>query len=175
MNTNYELNAYRSHELNIQMRTSSGDVINMNFENSQALAMSAQQNEQGSLASFSFASLQQYQFQIDSNGIDEQDQKEIEAFMEIAKPYIDNFMQELSDDQQTTPLNRISDQILREMDPLKNMNPASQEYAKNDIVALFDDSLKLFKQTQKLFDESQKLLDNILKGFDTEFEKLLYA
>jgi hypothetical protein len=175
MNTSYELSAYQSHELNIQMRTSSGDVITMDFENTKELALSAQKNQKGESGAFSFASLQQYQFSVQSNGIDAQDQKEIEAFMEIAKPYIDNFMQELADDQQKTPLNQIADLVEKSMQPLKALQSDAQNSAKNDLVSLFDNSLKQFEQSEKLIDESQKLLDRILKGFENDFESLLYA
>ena len=51
----------------------------------------------------------------DSNGIDAQDKEEIAAFMEIAKPYIDRFMEEVSGDQQSTPLNKFADSITSAM------------------------------------------------------------
>ena len=175
MNTSYELGAYRSHELSIQMRTSSGDIINMDFQNTQELSLSAHQNNNKNEASFSFASLQQYRFEMQSNGIDAQDQKEIEAFMEIAKPYIDNFMQELSQDRQSTPLNHVSDLITRDMQPLKSMPETSQNHAKNGIVKLFDNALKQIEQSQKIFDESQKLLDKVLENFDNTLPELFYA
>ncbi len=77
------------------MRTSSGDIINMDFSNAQALSMEQSQQDSTKSSSFSFASMQSYRFHMESNGIDKQDKKEIEAFMEIAQPYIDNFMKEL--------------------------------------------------------------------------------
>jgi hypothetical protein len=157
------------------MKTSSGDVINLDFENTKELALNSQKNEKGESASFEFASLQQYQFSMESNGIDEQDKKEIAAFMEIAKPYIEDFMKEIEEDNQKTPLNQISDLINQSMEPLKSLEFDSQQSAKNDIVKLFDDTLKMFEQSQKLIDESQKLLDKILEGFDKDFESMLYA
>lgn len=175
MNTSYELNAYRSHELSIQMKTSSGDVINLDFENTQELALAGEKNSKSESAAFSFSSLQQYQFSMQSNGIDAQDKKEIAAFMEIAKPYIENFMKEVSDQEQKTPLNQIADLVDKAMEPMKALQSESKENAKHDLVKLFDDSLKTFQQSQNLIDESQKLLDKILKGFDKEFETFLYA
>jgi len=175
MNTSYELNAYHSHELSIQMKTSSGDVINLGFENTQELALSGQKNAKSERVAFSFSSLQQYQFSMQSNGIDAQDKKEIAAFMEIAKPYIENFMKEVSDQEQKTPLNQIADLVDKAMEPMKTLKPQSKDNAKHDLVKLFDDTLKTFEQSQNLIDESQKLLDKILKGFDKEFKSMLYA
>ncbi len=176
MNTSYELNAYRSHTLDIQMRTSSGDVINLGFENTQELALSAQKDGKNENASFSFSSLQKYQFEMQtSNGIDEQDKKEIAAFMEIAKPYIENFMQEVSDQEQKTPLNQISDLLEKTMQPIKDMAYDTKQQGKTDLVKLFDDTLKMFEQSEKLINESQKFLDKLLGNFDKDFEVLLYA
>ncbi len=175
MNTTYDLNAYRSHELNIKMKTSSGDVINLDFENTQELALSSRENEKERSGSFEFSSLQKYQFSVKGNGIDEQDKKEIAAFMKVAQPYIDNFMKEVSDQQQKTPLNQISDMIEKSMEPIKALSQDGKEHGKNELVKLFDNSLKQFKQSQKLIDESQKLLDKILKGFDKDFQSLIYA
>ena len=90
MNSLNSLNAYKSHDLNIMMKTSSGDVINMDFSNQQALSMSQKQNGNSSETNLSFASLQAFSFSVQSNGIDDQDKKEIEGFMKIAQPYIDN-------------------------------------------------------------------------------------
>lgn len=175
MNTSYERNAYHSHELSIQMKTSSGDVINLGFENTQELALSGQKNAKSERAEFSFSSLQQYHFSMQSNGIDAQDKKEIAAFMKIAKPYIEKFMKEVSDQEQKTPLNQIADLVDKAMEPMKALKSQSKESAKHDLVKLFDNTLKTFEQSQNLIDESQKLLDKILKGFDKEFEAFLYA
>jgi hypothetical protein len=60
------------------------------------------------------------------------------------------------------------------MEPLKDLSEDTKAEAKNSFVKLFDDSLKLFEQSQKLIDESQKLLDKIIKGYDNDFEQLLY-
>jgi post-segregation antitoxin (ccd killing protein) len=66
MNTSYGLDAYRSHDLNISMRTSSGDVIKMDFSNKQAGSFSQTKNANGISTSASFSSMQSFQFSIDS-------------------------------------------------------------------------------------------------------------
>jgi len=57
MNTQYSLSAYRSHDLSIEMRTSSGDVISMDFQNETALKLQHANNKDGSQTDFSFASM----------------------------------------------------------------------------------------------------------------------
>ncbi len=168
------LEAYRSHDLNIQMRTSSGDTISLDFSNEQSLSMQQTKDGNRSSSSLSFSSMQSFQFQIESNGIDAQDKKEIDAFMKIAQPYIDNFMKELSDGNQTTPLNKITKALDDIFSPLKLKSQNHQNHAKNEIVKSFDKAASQIDQFDKILKESQKLLENILKSFD-KLEQNLYA
>lgn len=174
LNSYSALNAYRSHDLNIQMRTSSGDVINMDFSNSQSLSYESSRHAGSRSENFSFASMQSYQFHMESNGIDAQDKKEIEAFMKIAQPFIDNFMQELSGGEQHTPLNQVVKSVSDLFGPLADRSQHTKNYAKNGIVSLMDNALKQVDQHQQLLDESQKLLDKILQRME-RFEEMLYA
>ena len=120
MNTSYGLDAYRSHDLNIAMRTSSGDVIRMDFANEQSASMSHSQNKNSSQTSMSFSSMQSFQFSIKSNGIDAQDQKEIDEFMKTAQPFIDNFLKELQDDAPGTPVTKLAHDIASLFEPAVN-------------------------------------------------------
>ena len=189
MNTLNSLNAYQSHDLSIMMKTSSGDVINLDMSNSSALSYKNQQDENGSKTEFSFASNQNFQFKVDSNGIDAQDKKEIEAFLEIAQPYIDNFMSELSEDQQKSPLNNIAQSISQLIAPAKEENEAYRSQTKESLVNTFDKSLDKFRPQarehdskthsssalDKLFEQSQKLLEKVLEDFNKAQELLLYG
>ena len=105
------LNAYRSHELSIDMKTSSGDTLSLNFENTQELSLDSRQSDASKESSFSFSSMQAFSFKLDSNGISEQDQKEIDTFMKKAQPYIDKFMKELEDQTQNSPINKVASDI----------------------------------------------------------------
>jgi hypothetical protein len=174
MDTSYALNAFRSHDLSIEMRTSSGDIINIDMSNRQELSMQAEKNSSGESGSFSFASMQSFSFSVDSNGIDAQDKKEIAAFMEIAQPYIDRFMKELGDGEQQTPINKIADKIASIFSPAKGRGEAVENLAKKSIVEVFDNAISQIKQFEELLDESEKLLKKSLELFDRG-EKLLYA
>ena len=108
VNSSYTLDAYKSHDLSIAMRTSSGDTINMDFSNKSALSLKYEQNQDSSSGTLSFASMQSFDFSMQSNGIDAQDKKEIDAFMKIAQPYIDSFLKELGEDAPQSPINKIA-------------------------------------------------------------------
>jgi len=166
------LNAYRSHELSIDMKTSSGDTLSLNFENTQELSLASHQNDTSKETNFSFSSMQAFSFKLDSNGISEQDQKEIDAFMKKAQPYIDKFMKELEDQNQNSPINKVASDVTKLMGDLKNRDENVKNNTKKGIVDIFDNTLKNVKTNEKMIDEAQKLLQKILDGFDKILEPL---
>ncbi len=174
MNTSYSLDAYRTHDLNIMMKTSSGDVINMDFANKQELSLSQKQSDDASQSTLSFSSMQSFQFSMSGNGIDQQDQKEIKEFMKIAQPFIDDFMKELDQETPTSPASKVAKEIADIFAPLKEKESDTKAVAKNSIVEMFDNSLKQMKNKEKIFDEAQSFLERTLREFDG-FNKFLYA
>lgn len=170
----YALDAYRSRELNIDMRTSSGDHITLDFSNRQSLSLQSQRGAGGSESRFSFSAMEAFSFSVESNGISEQDQKEIAAFMEIARPYIEEYFAELQGGGRNTPRNEVARSVAAVFDPLKGNGNAVENYAKQGIVSLFDDAAKMIRNFETLLDEAQKLLQKTLDDFDRE-TALLYA
>ena len=179
----YEANNYYSHNLNIAMRTSSGDVVKMDFSNRNSSSLSYdKKNSLGSLSA-SFSSMQSFQFSIDSNGIDAQDKKEIDTFMKRAQPLIDKFLQEFNKDAPNTPVTKLAKQIVTAFGSQIHDNKKKDNYIKTNIVKTFDKSLQNFKYPKHLpvsksiediFKEAQKLLEKTLKEFDNP-NKELYA
>ncbi len=174
MNTSYSLDAYRAHDLNIMMKTSSGDVINLDFANKQELSMSHKESNGSTQDSLSFASMQSFQFSMTGNGIDKQDQKEIKEFMKIAQPFIDDFMKELDQGTPKSPVNKIAKEIADIFAPMKEKDSDTQALTKNSIVEMFDNSMKEMKNIDKIFKETEKLLEKTLREFD-DFNKFMYA
>lgn len=183
MNSSYGLNAYRSHDLNIAMQTSSGDVIKMDFTNEQSTSLNYSKDENSSKTLANFSSMQSFQFSIQSNGIDAQDQKEIDAFMKQAKPQIDAFLKELSQDAPHTPVTKTAHDIVALFDPSRPRNEDGKNAIKTNIVKMFDKAINRFpapkldspeETIKKILDETQKLLEKTLKEFDN-FGKNIYA
>lgn len=172
MTTATSYDAYRSHELAISMKTSSGDTLSLNFANEQSLSFNEKTTSDSKEQSFSFASMQAFSFTIDSNGISEQDQKEINAFMKKAQPYINKFMKELEDQNQTSPINKVASDITKLIGNLKSSDENVKNHAKKAVVDLFDNAVKEIKTTEKMLDEAQKLMQKIIDGFDKLFEPI---
>lgn len=179
MNTSYAYNSYLSHDLNIFMRTSSGDEIKLDFANQQSSSISYQQDSNGSSSSMTFSSMQSFSFNINSNGIDTQDKKEIDAFMKIAQPYIDNFLSKLDQDAPKSPVNTIARQISDIFSPMKDKDENTKNLVKINIVDGFDKGIKKLNLSEadaltKIFKEAEKLLEKTLYEF-SKLSKELYA
>jgi hypothetical protein len=177
MNTSYALDGYRAHDLNIAMKTSSGDVITMDFANRQSLSLSSEQNEKGSKSSLSFSSMQSFAFSIEGNGIDAQDEKEIKEFMKIAQPFIDDFLKELQQDAPQTPVTKLAQKVASIFEPSKQRDENAKNHVKSNMVEMFDNSLAKIdnsKMMDKIFADAQKLLEKTLQAFDN-FNKEIYA
>jgi len=172
MTTATSYDAYRSHELNIQMKTSSGDTLSLNFTNEQSLSLNEKTTDESKEQSFSFASMQAFSFNLDSNGISEQDQKEINAFMKKAQPYINKFMKELEKENQTSPINKVASDVTKLIGNLKNSDENVKNHAKKGVVDMFDNTVKETKTTEKMIEEAQKLMQKIIDGFDKMFEPI---
>ncbi|MDD3059682.1 MAG: hypothetical protein PHW94_01900 [Sulfurimonas sp.] len=177
METSYKLDSYRTHDLNIMMKTSSGDVIKMDFANANTSSLEYKKNDTSAQASMSFSSMQSFNFSVAGNGLDKQDQKEIKEFMKIAQPFIDDFIKELQQDAPQTPVTKIAQQIASIFEPQKPRDEEAKGAIKHNIVKLFDNSIARLDPSQmmdKIFKESQNLLEQALKAFEN-FDKEVYA
>jgi hypothetical protein len=162
----------------MQMKTSSGDTLSLNFENTKSLSLSEKSSQNTKESSFSFSSTQAFSFELNTNGITEQDQKEIDAFMKKAQPYIDQFMKELSDGEQKSPVNKIASDVIKALGDLKNSDENVKNNTKKGLVDLFDNALKQTTPQKneldmsKIISEAEKFLKKILEGFDKTFEPI---
>lgn len=192
MNTSYSMDAYRAHDLSISMKTSSGDTISMDFANHKSASMQHKENQNGSQSSMSFSSMQSFEFKVETNGIDAQDQKEIDAFMKQAQPFIDDFLKELQEDAPKSPVTQLAQTIAGIFEPNRDRNENQKNHVKSNIVEMFDNSMQKLKHPpkdekvdkpealdmeklmDKIFKDAQKLLEKTLKEFD-QVNKSLYA
>ena len=179
----YEQTNFYAHDLNITMQTSSGDRITMDFANHKNSSLSYTKDAKGESASMQFSSMQSFQFTIDSNGIDAQDKKEVDAFMKKAKPFIDKFLKELRQDAPGTPVTLAAKQIAAAFEPNAQNTPQKNSRIKTNIVKAFDEAFKQLpppkedinaKSLEQIFKDAQKLLEKTLKEFDG-FGKNIYA
>jgi len=116
--------------------------------------------------------MQAFSFNLDSNGISEQDQNEINVFMKKAQPYIDKFIKELEDQNQTSPVNKVASDVTKHIGNLKYSDENVKNQAKKGVVDLFDNAVIETKSTEKMIQEAQKLMQKIIDRFDKIFEPI---
>ena len=183
MNTSYSYDAYRAHDLNIAMRTSSGDEIKLDFANHKSTSLSHTEGNDGSSTTMKFSSMQSFRYSIDSNGIDAQDKKEIAAFMKEAQPLIDKFIAEFESDAPGTPVTQMAKQINDIFAPMKEKNDDTKNLVKTNLAEMFDRGINKLeipdnsnKQDimEKIFEDAKKLFEKTLSEFD-KLNKELYA
>jgi len=172
-----------AHDLNITMKTSSGDTIKMDFSNQQSSSFNKSKDENGIQTNMSFSSMQSFQFSIEGNGIDKQDQKEIDAYMKIAQPQIDSFLKEFEDVAPSSPVSKMAHEIASIFEPSKERDENTKNYIKTNIVEMFDRSTQKLKNSQKvttqdmiekILEDAKVLLEKTLDTFD-DFNKKVYA
>ena len=176
MNVNTALSAYSQHSLSIDIKTSSGDIIELDFNNEKSLDYSS--NEEGK--SFSFSSLESFSYSYEGNGIDAQDRKEIDAFLEIAQPNIDKFMQGLNEGSSLKePINKLTSDITNIFAPIKdkadnNLLNLVKEGLVNGVDKALAKEINPFEQTQEVLSHAQRFLEQMMKHLD-KAEELLYV
>jgi len=177
MNTAYGVNAYMAHDLNMSMRTSSGDEITLDFKNHKSASYLYNKTNSGEKGNIRFSSMHSFQFSIKSNGISKQDQKEIDAFMKTAQPFIDSFTKELEQDAPKSPVTKLAHKIASIFQANKPRSENTKNHIKSSIVDIFDKSVQKLDKSdsiEKIIESTKKLLEKTLKEFDN-FNKVLYA
>ena len=168
MNIDTALSAYSQHSLSIDIKTSSGDVISLDFNNEKSLDYTENETQK----SFSFSSMESFSFHYEGNGIDAQDKKEIDAFLKLAQPNIDNFVAGLNDGSSLTkPINKLTQNISQLFKPLKenadnNLLNLSKEGLVKAMDRAFAKELSPLEQTQEVISHAQRFLEQMLKQLD---------
>jgi len=164
-NSYNSLESYRQQELKLEIQTSSGDKLELGIN--KETSTSYQNGPDGQ--TFSSSTLQEMKFSYQGDGIDAQDQKEIDAIMKIAQPIIDEFMKSLAEGDNSTPLNQSAREVSNIFLPLKEdvqANPDKMASAKNALIDATDSILKTLEQNKEYSKQAQALLDQIFSNID---------
>jgi hypothetical protein len=170
---NQALKSYSQHQLSVNMQTSSGDKITIELGKENTLNAYSSSNSQGSASKLEYLSSTSFNFSYEGDGLDEQDIKEINKLLEFAQPHLDNFMQELQEENNTTPINKTLSSVLDVFKPIKEQeNPDLNNYAKNTITHNLDNLLKNYQATSKMIEESETFLKNLFTQWDSNLNSL---
>ncbi|NCB55499.1 MAG: diacylglycerol kinase, partial [Epsilonproteobacteria bacterium] len=94
--TNYSYNS-----LGFSLQTSSGDVIDLNMYDERSASISHEQSGGMQNTMLSLSHAYGYNFHYEGDGIDENDQKEIDAAMKLIQPQIDEYLSNVQQSSET--------------------------------------------------------------------------
>ena len=164
-------NNYSYNSLDFSLKTSSGDTIDLSMYDERSVEFSHEQSGTTTTTSLSLSHAYGYSFHYQGNGIDAQDQKEIDAAMKQIQPIMDEYLKNVEKSGTSTSQAKTTNtayDINSLLPTFKDMN--TQNYANDSILKSLDKILeKAQKQNEKLLEEAQKLFDSILKqqkGFE---------
>ncbi len=155
--------SYSYNDFNFSMQTSSGDTINLKMYDEKATDFSHEQDANSSKTTLSLSHAYGYSFKYEGNGIDENDQKEIEQAMKLIQPMLDEYFKNVNE---TAPKNA---DIINKAFDINTYLPKPQEsntksYLNDKLLKTIDKTLeKEQHQNEKILEAAQKLFDALLK------------
>jgi hypothetical protein len=163
--SNYSYNSF-----DFSFKTSSGDTIDLSMYDERSAEISHEQSGSTSITSFSLSHAYGYSFHYQGNGIDVNDQKEIDEAMKLIQPMMNDYLKNVAKNGTSTSqlTTNTAYDINSKLPTMKDLN--TQNYANDSMIKSLDKILeKAENQNEKMLKEAQKLFDSILKqqkGFE---------
>ncbi len=165
MNVNYNQSAYN--DFSFKFKTSSGDSIDLSMYDNKELSFSEEKSKNMTKQRFSLTHAYGYKFAYKGNGIDAQDQKEIDEALKQIQPKLQEFMNNAKNTGIPSPkelLNTVTD-IKHELPTPKNDD--QKAYLHDNILKLIDKHLQkhfpdeeVLKSAKMLFDKFNEQMRN---------------
>ena len=164
-------NNYNYNSFGFSLQTSSGDVIDLSMYDARYAEISHESDGNSQSTTFTLAHAYGYNFHYEGNGIDANDQKEIDAAMETIQPMMDEYLKNVQESASNTNLASLTNtayEVNAELPQTSDEN--TQNYINDSILTSLDKILaKVENQNEKMLKETQKLFESILKqqkGFE---------
>jgi len=165
---NISTNNYNYNDFNFSMQTSSGDKIDLKLYDEKSSEMSYKENQNSKELMLSLSHSYGYDFAYEGNGIDAQDQKEIDAAMKTIKPMLEKYMENVKESEEDFSIAQITNtafDINQYLPKAKDLN--TKNYLSDQTLKNIDKILeKAENQNEKMLNHAQKLFDSLLKHMD---------
>jgi hypothetical protein len=166
------MGAYAHKDLSLQIKTSSGDTIDLGMFQESSASYSETNDSSGSTKTTELSFSQGYKLHYEGNGISEQDQKEIADALKKFKPEIDKFMGKSNGNEDAKNSSKPEDWLAslgsNIMPTPKDDNTKNMQ--KSEMAKMFDDVMKNFKPSEQIFNDSKRLLDKIFGLMDGKLQ-----
>ena len=160
--------AYNYNDFNFSMNTSSGDKIDLKMYDEKSSEMSYKKDGNSTEMMLSLTHSYGYSFHYEGNGIDAQDQKEIDAAMKTIKPMLEKYMENVKDSEEDFSMAEITNKafdINQYLPKTEDLN--TKNYLSDKTLKTLDKILeKAEHQNEKMLKHAQKLFDSLLKQMD---------
>ena len=154
--------SYSYNDFNFSMQTSSGDKIDLKLYDEKSSALSFEQTKDTTTTILSLSHSYGYNFSYEGNGIDENDKKEIAKAMEIIKPMLEEYFDNIKEPTSNAVVTNKAFDINYYLPTPKDNN--TKNYLGDKTLQTIDKILeKAQNQNDKILKEAQKLFDALLK------------
>jgi hypothetical protein len=150
------------------MNTSSGDKIDLKMYDEKSSEVSYKKDEDSTSMMLSLTHSYGYSFHYEGNGIDAQDQKEIDAAMKTIKPMLEKYMENVKDSEENFSMSEITNKAFDINQYLpKTENLDTKNYLSDKTLKTLDKILeKAENQNERMLKHAQKLFDSLIKQMD---------
>ncbi|WP_024955113.1 diacylglycerol kinase [Sulfurospirillum arcachonense] len=159
---------YSYNDFNLSMQTSSGDKIDLKLYDEKSSEVSYKQDENSTTMMLSLSHSYGYSFQYAGDGIDAQDQKEIDDAMKLVQPMLEKYFEEVNASEEDYSMAQITNKafdINSYLPKAEDLN--TKNYLSDSTLKTIDKLLeKAENQNEKTLQHAQKLFDALLKQMD---------
>lgn len=164
-------NNYNYNSFGFSLQTSSGDTINLSMYDARSAEMAQENNGNTQTTTLSLTHAYGYHFHYEGNGIDANDQKEIDAAMKAVQPMMDEYLKNVQESASNTNLASLTNTAYAINTALPTAtNANTQNYINDSLLKSMDEIMsKVQNQNEKMLQEAQKLFQSIISqqtGFD---------
>lgn len=158
-------NNYSSNAFGFSLQTSSGDTIDLSMYDQRSAEISQETNGSTQTTTLSLSHAYGYSFHYQGDGIDANDQKEIDEAMKQIQPMMDEYLKNVQESDGSTTQAKTTNtayDINALLPKAQDLN--TQNYTNDALLKSLDKILeKAQNQQEKMVQEAQKLFDSILK------------
>ncbi|MBE0491048.1 MAG: hypothetical protein IBX44_02230 [Sulfurospirillum sp.] len=159
---NINASSYSYNDFNFSMQTSSGDKIDLKLYDEKNSALSYEKDKNTTIAMLSLSHSYGYSFSYEGNGIDTNDALEIAQAMEMIKPILEEYFDNIKEPKSNA-------EVINKAFDINTYLPKSQDlttknYLNDQTLKNIDKILeKTQNQNEKILKEAQKLFDALIK------------
>lgn len=162
------INAYQMahNNLDFSFKTSSGDTISLSMYDTKELSYENMQNGNSSSKTFTLTHSYGYEFSYEGNGIDENDQKEIDAALKKLRPKIDKYLENVSSSGIPTPKEILNTALDMRQDFPQIKDENHKNAIGDSILKLLDEKTPNYFPNSEVLQSAKSLFDKLLEQFE---------